>query len=220
LGSPRDLVRACRAAGVRDERVLEAVAHVPRAGFVPVASVAEAYRDAPVPIAHDQVTTQPSLVARMVEALELTGRERVLEVGAGLGWQTALLAWLASEVFAVERFADLAHEAHANLERQEVAGARVVVGDGSEGLAEHAPYDAIVVAAAFPTVPPPLIAQLAEDGRLVQPIGPGGAEDVMLFRKEGPNRLRSVRHVSRAHFVRLYGRHGYTDPLTGSGPGS
>src|SRR5206468_2285096 len=157
---------------------------VPRAGFVPVESVAEAYRDAPVPIAHDQVTTQPSLVARMVEALELTGRERVLEVGAGLGWQTALLAWLAAEVFAVERFADLAREARANLERQAGTAARVVVGDGSEGLAEHAPYDAIIVAAAFPTVPPPLVAQLAEDGRLVQPIGPGGAEDVMLFRNE------------------------------------
>src|SRR5947207_2846114 len=84
--------------------------------------------------------------------------------------------------------------ARANLERQAVTAARVVVGDGSEGLAEHAPYDAIVVAAAFPTVPPPLVAQLAEDGRLVQPIGPGGAEDVMLFRNEGPNRLRSVRH--------------------------
>jgi len=200
--------------------VLEAVAHVPRAGFVPADRVSAAYLDAPVPIAHDQVTTQPSLVARMVEALGLTGRERVLEVGAGLGWQTALLARLAGEVFAVERFADLARAARANLERQGIGGARVVVGDGSEGLVAHAPYDAIVVAAAFPTVPPPLVEQLAADGRLVQPIGTGGAEDVLLFRKEGPGRLLSVRHVSRAHFVRLYGRHGYPDGLSGSGSGS
>jgi protein-L-isoaspartate(D-aspartate) O-methyltransferase len=210
--SPRDLVGACRAAGVRDERVLEAVARVPRAGFVPAEHVAAAYLDEPVPIAHHQVTTQPSLVARMVEALELTGRERVLEVGAGLGWQTALLARLAAEVFAVERFADLAREARTNLERQRVAGATVVVGDGSVGLARHAPYDAIVVSAAFPTVPPPLVEQLVAGGRLVQPIGPGGAEDVRLFRKDDAGRLQSVRQVSRAHFVRLHGRHGYEDP--------
>ena len=202
---------------MRDARVLEAVGQVPRAGFVPADRVSAAYLDAPVPIAHDQVTTQPSLVARMVEALELAGRERVLEVGAGLGWQTALLARLAAEVHAVERFADLAREARANLVRANVAGAHVVVGDGSEGLAEHAPYDAIIVAAAFPTVPPPLVEQLAAGGRLVQPIGTGGDEDVLLFRKEGPGRLQSVRHVSRAHFVRLYGRHGYADGLTGSG---
>jgi protein-L-isoaspartate(D-aspartate) O-methyltransferase len=210
-GSPHDLVRACRAAGVRDRRVLEAVAAVPRAGFVPAAYVAAAYLDTPVPIAHGQVTTQPSLVARMLEALELAGDERALEVGAGLGWQTALLAGLAVEVFAIERFADLAGETRANLERHGVRGARVVVGDGSEGLPGNAPYDAIVVSAAFPTVPPPLVEQLVAGGRLVQPIGMGGAEDVLLFRKEESGLLRRVRRVSRAHFVRLYGRHGYAD---------
>jgi protein-L-isoaspartate(D-aspartate) O-methyltransferase len=196
---------------VRDERVLDAVAHVPRAGFVPAELVAAAYLDEPVPIAHHQVTTQPSLVACMVEALELTGRERVLEVGAGLGWQTALLARLAAEVFAVERFADLAREARANIERGRVAGATVVVGDGSAGLANHAPYDAIVVSAAFPSVPPPLVEQLVPGGRLVQPIGTGGAEVVRLFRTDDAGRLQSVRDVSQARFVRLHGRHGYAD---------
>jgi protein-L-isoaspartate(D-aspartate) O-methyltransferase len=194
---------------VRDERVLEAVGAVPRAGFVPAEHVASAYLDAPVPIAHGQVTTQPSLVARMVEALDLTGSERVLEVGAGLGWQTALLARLAAEVLAIERFADLAAGARANLERHGARGARVVVGDGSLGLEDHAPYDAIIVSAAYPAVPPPLVEQLATGGRLVQPIGAGGDEDVLLFRKEGSGGLQPVRRVSRAHFVRLHGRHGY-----------
>jgi protein-L-isoaspartate(D-aspartate) O-methyltransferase len=211
---PRDLVRACCAAGVRDERVLEAVARVPRAGFVPAEHAAAAYLDEPVPIAHHQVTTQPSLLARMVEALALTGRERVLEVGAGLGWQTALLAQLAAEVFAVERFADLARDAQANIERHRVAGAYVVVGDGSVGLAEHAPYDAIVVSAAFPAVPSPLVEQLVVRGQLVQPIGTGGAEDVLLFRKEDSGRLQCIRRVSQARFVRLYGRHGYSERPT------
>jgi protein-L-isoaspartate(D-aspartate) O-methyltransferase len=201
---------------VSDERVLQAVACVPRAGFVPPEQVAGAYLDEPVPIAHHQVTTQPSLLAQMVEALELTGRERVLEVGAGLGWQTALLARLAAEVFAVERFADLAREAQANIERHRIARAYVVVGDGSVGLAQHAPFDAIVVSAAFPTVPPPLVEQLVPHGRLVQPIGTGGAEAVLLFRKDDSGRLQSIRQVSRARFVRLYGRHGYSDSSTDS----
>ena len=204
---------------MRDERVLEAVASVPRASFVPAEHVASAYLDEPVPIAHGQVTTQPSLVARMVEALVLTGRERVLEVGAGLGWQTALLARLAADVFAVERFADLAREAHANLERHRITGACVVVGDGTVGLAQHAPYNAIVVSAAFPNVPPPLVEQLVPRGRLVQPIGTGGAEHVLLFCKDDSGRLQSTGDVCLARFVRLYGRHGYADgPTTSEKP--
>lgn len=181
---------------------------VPRANFVPPAQTDLAYLDVPVPIAHEQVTTQPSLVARMVEALELQGGERVLEVGSGLGWQTALLATLAAEVWSVDRWPDLAAAAAANLAAGGIANAHVVAGDGSEGLADHAPYDAILVAAAFPRVPPPLVEQLAPGGRLVQPIGPGGREDVVLFTKEG-DRLVRRRSVSGAYFVRLYGRHGY-----------
>jgi protein-L-isoaspartate(D-aspartate) O-methyltransferase len=142
----------------------------------------------------------------MVEALALTGDERVLEVGTGYGWQTALLARLAGRVFSVERFADLAETA-----RRHLAGygnVTVVVGDGSAGLPELAPFDAILVAAAFPRVPEPLAEQLAEGGRLVQPIGPGGAEDVVLFEKRD-GEFRRVRSVSGAHFVRLYGKHAF-----------
>jgi protein-L-isoaspartate(D-aspartate) O-methyltransferase len=192
---------------VRDERVLEAIAAVPRAEFVPSEGVDLAELDTPIPIPHEQVTTQPSLVARMVEALALDADVRVLEVGTGYGWQTALLARLAGHVFSVERFADLAETARRHLAGYE--NVTVVVGDGSGGLPEHAPFDAVLVAAAYPRVPEPLAEQLAEGGRLVQPLGPGGAEDVVLFEKRD-RKLRRVRSVSGAHFVRLHGKHGFS----------
>jgi protein-L-isoaspartate(D-aspartate) O-methyltransferase len=200
------LVAAARDAGVRDERVLAAIASVPRADFVPAVAADLADVDTPIPIPDGQVTTQPSLVARMVEALALAGDERVLEIGTGYGWQTALLAELAREVFSVERFPDLVAAARAALAGRD--NVHVVVGDGSEGLPELAPFDAILVAAAYPLVPAPLAEQLAEGGRLVQPLGPGGAEEVVLFAKrEGA--LHRLRSVTGANFVRLYGRHAF-----------
>jgi protein-L-isoaspartate(D-aspartate) O-methyltransferase len=203
------LVAAAREVGVTDVRVLDAIRSVPRAEFVPPALAASAEVDRPLPIPHEQVTTQPSLVARMVEALALTGTERVLEIGTGYGWQSALLGRLAATVWSVERWDDLAETARTHLARHGTVNVEVVVADGSEGLPEHAPYDAILVAAAFPEVPPPLVEQLAEDGRLVQPIGHGGNEDVVLFTKrEGA--LVKVRHVIGAHFVPLIGRYGFT----------
>jgi protein-L-isoaspartate(D-aspartate) O-methyltransferase len=119
------------------------------------------------------VTTQPSLIASMVAALKLSGTERVLEVGTGLGLQTAILAMLARQVVSVERFADLAEQARANLAAVGLRRVTVMVGDGTLGVPEHAPYHAIVVAAASPRIPPPLIEQLAPGGRLVHPVGPG-----------------------------------------------
>lgn len=206
--TPERLAEIVRREGVRDERLLSAIAEIPRAAFVPPEMEGAAYRDAPIPIPRDQVTTQPSLIAQMVEALELKGNERVLEVGTGYGWQTALLARLAGMVWSIERWSDLVATARANLEGTE--NVVVVLGDGSRGLLDEAPFDAIIVAAAFTSVPPPLADQVAEGGRLVQPIGPGGRDDVVLFEKRSEGLVR-VRSIVPAHFVRLCGRYGYSD---------
>jgi protein-L-isoaspartate(D-aspartate) O-methyltransferase len=206
-GNPEDLVAAAEGGGVRDVRILEAFRRVRREGFVPLDWVGLAYEDRPIAIAHHQVTTQPSLVARMIDGLRLEGTERVLEVGTGLGFQTALLSVLAREVFSIERFPGLAEAARANLEDAGIEGATIVAGDGTLGLVEHAPYQAIVVSAASPEVPRPLIDQLADGGRLVHPLGPGGREIVVAFRKEGDG-LVEERRLVPAHFVPLIGRHG------------
>ena len=206
-GSPEHLVQVLRAEGIRDRRVLAAFGTVPRARFVPPAAVDEAYLDEPIRIPHGQVTTQPSLIAAMVAALGLTGSERVLEVGTGLGFQTAILTRLAARVVSVERFADLAEWARANLAAVGLGRVRVVVGDGTLGVPEHAPYQAIVVAAAAPRVPGPLIEQLASGGRLVHPVGPGGHEQVTAFHKDA-DRLVADAELVPARFVPLVGTHG------------
>lgn len=202
------LAAAARGIGVRDERVLAAIAAVPRAEFVPDHLRDQAELDRPLRLDNGQVTTQPSLVAVMVEALGLRGDERVLEVGTGLGYQAAVLANLAAEVVTVERFPDFAEAARRNLDAAGYAEVEVVVGDASRGLSEHAPYDAIVVAAAFPKVPDPLADQLTDDGRLVQPLGAGGREEVTLF-EATPRGLQRVRTVIDAAFVRLVGEEGF-----------
>jgi protein-L-isoaspartate(D-aspartate) O-methyltransferase len=187
--------------------VLAAFRQIPRARFVPPAATSQAYLDVPIRIPHGQVTTQPSLMARMVAALELTGSERVLEVGTGLGFQTAILARLAGQVVSVERFAELALQARANLAAAGLDRVRVVVGDGTLGVPDDAPYQAIVVAAASPRIPPPLIEQLAPEGRLVHPVGPGGREQVTAFHKEAGQLVADAR-LTPAYFVPLVGAHG------------
>ena len=201
-------MRAVRMAGVGDERVLDAVRDVPRAAFVPLGCVDVAYRDVPLPIPHGQVTTQPSLVARMVEAAEVNAGDQVLEVGAGYGWQTAVLARLAERVWSVERLADIAETARENIAGAGLENVEIAAGDGSAGLPEHAPYDVVLVSAAFPSVPAPLAFQVALGGRLVQPIGLGGAEEVVVFER-GRRGLERRSLVTRARFVRLYGRYAY-----------
>ncbi len=207
VAGPEKLAAAARAGGVTDLRVREAIRRTPRAAFVPGAYASRAYDDVPVPIPHGQVTTQPSLSAAMIGALGLTGAEQVFEVGTGYGYQTALLARLAARVVSIDIWADLADQARRNLAAQGIGNVVVLAGDGTEGAPDFAPFDAIVVSAACPRVPSPLSAQLRTGGRLVQPIGPGGAEHVVLYEK-GRDGLRLVRTLTEASFVRLHGRHG------------
>jgi protein-L-isoaspartate(D-aspartate) O-methyltransferase len=201
------ILRALEAAGVRDQRVLDAFRRIPRERFVPAGREWEAEADRPIRIGREQVTTQPSLIGRMVEALRLDGTQRVLEIGTGYGYQSAILAELAGEVFSIERFADLAQGARVNLDGAGFGSVRVLVGDGTLGLLDRAPFQAIVVSAAAPNVPAPLVEQLAEGGTLVMPIGPGGDDEVIAFRKQ-LGELRRVERLCHAYFVPLVGEHG------------
>jgi protein-L-isoaspartate(D-aspartate) O-methyltransferase len=196
------LVAAARRAGVRDARVLDALAAVPRRTFVPPDDVRAADRDRPIAIGGGQTTSQPSLIAAMVAALELRGDERVLEVGTGFGYQTALLSRLAAEVYSIDRSATLVAQARENLHTAGIEGCVLAVGDGTQGWAEHAPYDAIVVSATAETIPPAYGQQLREGGRLVIPVGPRDASEVVLLRREGDG-LRRVRRLTGARFVPL-----------------
>ena len=157
--------------GIQDERVLAAMRKVERERFVSEAQQLGAYEDHPLPIDEGQTISQPYIVALMTEALALTGCERVLEIGTGSGYQTAILAEVAREVYSVERLPRLAEQARAALEEQGYTNVHIRVGDGSEGWPEHAPYQAILVTAAAPHLPHALVEQLAEGGKLVIPVG-------------------------------------------------
>jgi protein-L-isoaspartate(D-aspartate) O-methyltransferase len=196
------LVEAAVAAGVRDRRVLDAIASVRRSQFVPADLAGLSRRDEPIPIGFGQTTSQPSLIARMVESLEIGPDDVVLEVGTGFGYETAVLAQLARQVYTIERLPGLAARARANLLAAEVQNAVVAVGDGALGLAERAPFDAVLVAAAARAVPEQLQAQLREGGRLVVPLVTGVFEDVVLFARSGDGLVRRA-SLCPARFVPL-----------------
>lgn len=196
------LARLIEREGIGDPRVVDAFRVVDRAEFVPDHFVGQAYLDRPVKIPHQQVTSQPSLVARMVEAAAVGPGDLVLEIGTGYGFQTALLARLAREVVSVERHLSLADAARRNLARTGVTNATVVVGDGREGYPDRAPFDSIIVSAAAAEVPAPLVEQLRTGGRLVAPIREGDADVVCLFVKRREE-LERVRLVTPAYFVPL-----------------
>ena len=192
---------------VTDERVLNAVRSVPRDAFVPLELRAEAWENAPLPIGCGQTISQPLVVARMCELLELRGTERVLDVGTGSGYQAAVLAELAGEVHTIERIAELADRARANLAAAGYERVRVHVGDGTLGLPEQAPFDAIAVAAAAPELPASLYEQLQPRGRLVVPVGKRHGQQLQLIVRspEGPAIVRSV----SCRFVPLLGEEGF-----------
>jgi len=196
-----------RARGVGDQRVLAAMRKIPRHLFVPKGYERAAYEDRPLPIGEGQTISQPYIVAVMTEQLELKPQDRVLEVGTGSGYQAALLAELAATVISIERLEDLADQAQQNFDRAGVTGVRVVVGDGTQGYPPEAPYDAIVVTAASPTIPGPLIDQLAEGGRLIAPVGPRECQDLIkLVKHEG--RVEKI-PLGGVCFVPLIGQFGW-----------
>lgn len=171
-----------RARGIADERVLSAMLRVPRHEFAPERYREQAYEDHPLPIAEGQTISQPYIVASMLEALQLSPQDKVLEVGTGSGYVTALLAELAPEVVSIERHASLAERARALLASMGYPNVRIIVGDGSRGFAELAPYDAIIVSAAASELPRELVEQLADGGRMIIPVGSDDAQQLQLIR--------------------------------------
>jgi protein-L-isoaspartate(D-aspartate) O-methyltransferase len=198
-----------RGRGIRDERVLEAMGRVPREEFVPESARADAYADAALTIGHGATISQPYMVAAILELLALRGPERVLDVGTGSGYQAALLDELAGDVVTIERVPELAESAQDALARTGHGGVEVRVGDGTLGVPERAPFDAIAVAAAAPELPQALYDQLAPAGRIVVPVGRRRAQRLELIVRspEGPAVLRSV----PCRFVPLLGAEGFAE---------
>jgi len=194
--------------GVRDRRVLEVIRKVPRHLFVPEAYLDEAYDDHPVSIGEGQTISQPYIVALMTSLLELKGDEKVLEIGTGSGYQTAILAELAKEVFSVERIESLAKKAKKRLEDLGYKNVHIKVGDGSLGWEEHAPYDAIIVTAAAPKLPKPLIDQLKVGGRIVIPIGDRFFQSLHRYVKKEDGSLEG-QDFGGCVFVPLKGKEGW-----------
>lgn len=201
--------RQIRARGIRDPHVIEAMLQIPRHRFVHAAEIGEAYEDHPLPIGEGQTISQPYMVALMTELLALEPHHRVLEIGTGSGYQACVIARLADQITSVERFASLAASAREVIDTLGFVNIEVVVGDGSLGWPDRAPYDRIVVTAAAPRVPTAYQDQLAEGGRLVIPTGGRDMQELLLIEK------RDGRIITRGHggcrFVRLIGEQGWQE---------
>jgi len=213
----REMVaRQIRDRGIRAPSVLDVMERVPRHLFVPAEHAAQAYADEPLPIGGGQTISQPFMVAAMAEALSLEGSERVLEIGAGSGYQAAVLSLLAREVIAVETRPALAAAARERMSRLGYTNLRIEDGDGSRGWPSGAPYDAILVTAAAPSVPPPLMEQLAEGGRLVIPVGSADHQNLLRIVKRDGRVTRQSLYACR--FVPLLGQYGWQKTSQGSSP--
>jgi protein-L-isoaspartate(D-aspartate) O-methyltransferase len=206
-GARQRLVETLQGKGIRDLAVLRAFEMTPRHAFVPTGLRHRAYEDAPLTIGHGQTISQPWVHARYLELLHLTGKEKVLEIGTGSGYQTVLLAHLTAQVFSIERIAPLMQQARENIQRAGVNNVSLLVGDGTIGWSQYAPYDAILVGAGAPSIPQPLLDQLAEGGRLLIPIGDREEQRLVLAeRKDGKIVMRDEAPV---RFVPLIGHHGW-----------
>lgn len=201
--------RQLRARGIADERVLAAMGEVPRELFLPEEMRDRAYADAALPIGEKQTISQPWIVAAICQALQLDGPELVLEVGTGSGYSAAVLSLLAAHVVSIERHPALSRGAAGVLEALEIGNVELAVGDGSLGVPQRAPFDAIAVHATAPAAPPALLEQLVDGGRLIVPIAAGGADMLTVVRREG-ERLERV-EISPCRFVPLIGEGGYGD---------
>jgi protein-L-isoaspartate(D-aspartate) O-methyltransferase len=193
--------------GIQDERMLQAMREVPRHRFVPPDLWGAAYQDHPLPIGHGQTISQPYIVAYMTEMLDLTPDDRVLEIGTGSGYQSAILSRLAKQVYTIERIPELSSHAQEVLKELGYHNIHFRVGDGGYGWPEESPFDAIIVTAAAPETPPPLIAQLADGARLVIPIGPTGYQDLVRLTRRG-ERIHTEQ-LTPVAFVPLIGEHGW-----------
>ena len=201
--------RQLRRRGIGDERVLAAMASVPRELFVSERLARRAYADSALPIGDGQTISQPWVVAAICQGLALEGTEHVLEIGTGSGYSTAILALLAADVLSIERFGDLATEARARIEALDPGEVEIRVGDGSQGAPDRAPFEAIAVHASAPAPPPSLLAQLAPGGRMVIPLAEAGADMLTLLRS-GDGRLEST-VIAPCRFVPLVGEEGFSD---------
>lgn len=194
---------------IKDPRVLDSMRRVPRHLFVPEEYRFAAYRDRPLPIGGNQTISQPYIVAFMLETLQLSGHEIVLEVGTGSGYQTALLAQLAAKIYSMERNRQLARRAGRLLSEQGIENVEIYAGDGSQGLADMAPYDAIIVSASAPSIPGPLMAQLRQGGRLIMPVGDRRSQH--LKRVWRVDQDWHVERLMPVVFVPLIGRYGFRE---------
>ena len=205
--SRRRLVETLQERGIADLAVLRAFEQTPRHAFIPTGIRHRAYEDSALPIGNGQTISQPSIHARYLELLKLTGREKVLEVGTGSGYQTVLLAHLAAQVFSIERIAPLLQTAREAIARTGVNNVSLLLGDGTLGWREYSPYDAILVSAAAPSVPQPLIDQLAEGGRLLIPLGGQDIQTLAMLTRRNGEMIRE--DILPVRFVPLLGTHGW-----------
>lgn len=206
-GARRRLVETLREKGIRDLAVLRAFDMTPRHAFVPTGVRHRAYEDAPLPIGSGQTISQPSIHARYLELLGLGGSERVLEIGTGSGYQTVLLSHLVAQIFTIERIGALYTMARDAIAKAGAKNVSMLLGDGTIGWREHAPYDAILVSAGGPSIPQPLVDQLADGGRMLVPVGAMDQQVLMLVTRRG-SELETT-SVAPVRFVPLYGSHGW-----------